>query len=195
MDCSDSLFPGCPLHGKPTKRQSCRECNAAYMRAYLRHRRRQQPNRSIWDRARKRAKDRGLKFSISKDLIFIPRICPVLGMEIGLRDRRSACSPSLDRVVPSRGYVPHNIRVISDRANRLKGARGLEELRRLSEIGPVALRDDYRMVATYVEREQLLDEVREKAKQKGRAGEEWAKIAFFLDRIFRKSLITEGEKS
>lgn len=189
MDRSNSLFPVCPHHGKPTKRQSCRECNAAYMRGYLRRRRHQQPDRSIWDRARKRARDRGLQFSISKDSISIPRSCPVLGMKIALSDRRSACSPSLDRVVPTRGYVPNNIRVISDHANRLKGNRGLEELRRLSEIGPVALRDDYRMVATYVEREQLLDEVRTKAKQEGRAGEEWAKIAFFLDRIFRKSLI------
>ena len=175
MDRSDSLFPGCPHHGKPTKRQSCRECNAAYMRGYLRRRRRQQPDRSIWDRARKRAKVRSLKFSIPKDSISIPRSCPVLGMTIELRDRRSACSPSLDRVVPARGYVPDNIRVISDRANRLKGNRGLEELRRLAEIGPVALRDDYRMVATYVEREQLLEEVRMKAKQEGRAGAEWAK--------------------
>jgi hypothetical protein len=45
------------------------------------------------------------------------------------------------------------------------------------------------MIATYVEREQLLHEVRTKALQEGRAGEEWAKIAAFLDRVFRKSLL------
>ena len=102
---------------------------------------------------------------------------------------RSACSPSLDRIVPDRGYVPGNVRVVSDRANRLKGDRNLEELRRLAECGPENLRDEYRKIATYVEREQLLGEVREKAAQGGRAGEEWAKIAAFLDHVFRKSLI------
>jgi hypothetical protein len=45
------------------------------------------------------------------------------------------------------------------------------------------------MIATYVEREQLLEEVRAKAREGGRAGEEWAKIAGFLDRVFRKSLL------
>jgi hypothetical protein len=48
------------------------------------------------------------------------------------------------------------------------------------------------MIATYVEREQLLQEVRAKALQGGRAGEEWAKIAAFLDRVFSKSLIKAG---
>jgi hypothetical protein len=85
--------------------------------------------------------------------------------------------------------VPGNIRVISDRANRLKGRRTLNELRYLAENAPLDLREEYRMVVTYVEREQLLEEVRAKAQQGGRAGQEWAKIAMFLDRVFRKSLI------
>jgi hypothetical protein len=79
--------------------------------------------------------------------------------------------------------------VVSDRANRLKGKRTLEELRQLSRSGPPELRTDYAMIATYVERELLLQEVRTKALQGGRAGEEWAKIAAFLDRVFRKSLL------
>jgi hypothetical protein len=108
---------------------------------------------------------------------------------IELRGRRSGSSPSLDRIIPERGYVPGNIRVISDRANRLKGGRNLNELRRLAESGPIDRREEYRMVATYVEREQLLQEVRTKALQGGRAGEEWGKIAAFLDRVFRKSLL------
>jgi tRNA isopentenyl-2-thiomethyl-A-37 hydroxylase MiaE len=65
----------------------------------------------------------------------------------------------------------------------------LEELRRLTESGSLESRDEYRMIVTYVERERLLDEIRTKALQGGRAGEEWAKIATFLDRVFRKSLL------
>jgi hypothetical protein len=189
MDQSEALFPLCSRHGKPTKRDTCRECNAAYMRTYLRRRRHQMPARPLWERARKRAKDRGLPFNLTKDSIVVPRTCPALGLPIQLRRRRSACSPSLDRIVPKLGYVPGNIRVISDRANRLKGGRTLNELRHLAENGPLDLREEYRMVVTYVEREQLLEEVRAKAQQGGRAGQEWTKIATFLDRVFRKSLI------
>jgi hypothetical protein len=79
--------------------------------------------------------------------------------------------------------------VISDRANRLKGSRSLGELRNLAEAGPTELRAEYRMVVSYLEREQLLQEVRAKALQGGRAGAEWAKIAAFLDRVFSKALI------
>jgi hypothetical protein len=189
MDQYEALFPRCSRHGKPTKRDTCRECNAAYMRAYLRRRRHDVPARPLWERARKRARDRGLPFALAKDSIIIPRTCPALGLAIELRGSRSPCSPSLDRIIPERGYVPGNIRVISDRANRLKGGRSLHELRRLAEMGPFHLRDEYRMVATYVEREQLLEEIRTKARQGGRAGQEWAKIATFLDRVFRKSLL------
>ncbi len=189
MDQSDRLFPRCPLHGKPSKRESCRQCNAAYMRGYLRRRRVNTPGRSLWDRALKRAKSRAVSFSLPRDSVTVPPTCPALGIMIAVGRRRSACSPSLDRIVPQLGYVPGNVRVISDRANRLKGDRSLAELRHLAESGPAALRADYAMIATYVEREELLAEVRAKAEQGGRAGQEWAKIAAFLDRVFRKSLI------
>lgn len=189
MDQSDSLFPRCPLHGKPSKRGTCRQCNAAYMRGYLRRRRLHAPGRSLWDRALKRAKSREVAFSLPRGSVVVPPTCPALGIVIELRRNRSACSPSLDRIVPELGYVPGNVRVISDRANRLKSDRSLAELRHLAETGPAALRADYAMLATYVEREELLAEVRAKAAQGGRAGQEWAKIAAFLDRVFRKSLI------
>jgi hypothetical protein len=159
------------------------------MRTYLRQRRHRMPGRTLWDRARQRAKSGNLAFTIQKGTIAVPRTCPALGIALELRGLRAACSPSLDRIVPELGYVPGNVRVISDRANRLKGPRNLEELRRLSERGPASLREEYRMVATYVERELLLDEIRAKAAQGGRAGEEWTKIATFLDRIFQKSLL------
>jgi hypothetical protein len=147
------------------------------------------PARPLWERARKRAKDRGLPFTLAKESIFVPKTCPALGLAIELRGRRSACSPSLDRIIPDLGYVPGNVRVVSDRANRLKGRRSFKELQLLSRVGPIELRADYARIATYVEREQLLEEVRVKAQQGGRAGQEWAKVAAFLDRVFRKSLL------
>lgn len=90
--------------------------------------------------------------------------------------------------MPNRGYVPGNVRVISDKANRLKGSRTLPELQLRALIGPPEWRDDYRKIAEYVDREQLLQEVWSKAAKPGRAGNEWGKIALFLDRIFSRGL-------
>lgn len=182
-------IPRCSVHGKPTKRATCHECNAAYMRHYLCRRRKEKPGRALWDRAQKRAHRRNVAFTLPRGSFHIPKTCPALGLPLRTGSRRSSGSPSLDRIEPSRGYVPDNVRVISDRANRLKGDCSLEELRRRAVEGPIALRADYALIATYVEREQLLQEVREKAKQGGRIGAEWAKLAFYLDRLFRRSLL------
>jgi len=189
MDHSSTLFTRCPRHGKPTKRRSCSQCNAAYMRGYLRRRRLATPGRALWDRALKRAKSRSISFSLPRNSVFVPPSCPALGIPLEVRSCRTASSPSLDRIVPHQGYVPGNVRVISDRANRLKGDRTLAELRQLAALGSEALRPEYTMIATYVEREQLLAEVRDKAQQGGRPGTEWAKVADLLDRAFSKSLV------
>ena len=82
--------------------------------------------------ARKRALALGLPFAIEPHHIIIPAKCPVLGIELmqkGPREHR----PSLDRVVPERGYVPSNIRVISFRANRIKSDASATELRAVLE--------------------------------------------------------------
>lgn len=53
----------------------------------------------------------------------MPAVCPVLGIPIfQLEGRRgfNPNSPSVDRLVPSRGYVRANVRVISNRANMIK---------------------------------------------------------------------------
>ena len=84
------------------------------------------------------------------------------------------------------------MRVISDRANRLKGRRSLGDLRRLAVVGPAEFRADYHLVADYVERECLLRRVKQKAMRAGRAGEEWAKVANFLDRVFRNGVTRIG---
>ena len=38
-------------------------------------------------------------------------------------------SPNLDRIFPKKGYVPGNVRVISQRANRIKSDATVEEMR------------------------------------------------------------------
>jgi hypothetical protein len=121
---------------------------------------------------------------IKRDAIVIPKRCPVLGIPIKIGGARSIHSPSLDRIKPNNGYVPGNVRVISDHANRLKGNLTQQQLERRALSGHVAHRHEYALLAAYVGREALLAQVRLKADGGGRAGLEWANIFAFLDRAF-----------
>jgi hypothetical protein len=81
--------------------------------------------------AKRRAKKRGTAFTLSVDDIFIPRLCPVLGIELfagGLRDH----APSLDAIVPSNGYVVGNVQVMSCLANRMKNSATESQLRQFA---------------------------------------------------------------
>ena len=162
------------------------------MKEYMRKQRLDRPAIPLWERARRRARQRGVTFTLPRQSVTVPDMCPVLGIPLIAGQRRSANSPSLDRIIPSRGYVPGNVRVISDRANRIKGARDLKQLRDLALTGPVGLREDYDKVAAYVDREALLVEVRTKAAEGGRLGEEWAKVGMFLERVFANGMVTSS---
>ena len=175
----------CSRHGRPRRRETCRECNRGYMRGYLRRLRRERPVKALWDRARERARRLGLSFTIKTEDLSIPKQCPALGIAIIVGESRSNSSPSLDRIVPSGGYVEGNVRVISDRANRLKSNLAQSQLEERSRAAKEpSRREEYRRLAAYTEREALLAEVRQKAAQGGKMGEEWEKIASWLDRRF-----------
>lgn len=79
--------------------------------------------------AQDRARRLGLPCDITKDDIIIPKTCPVLGIELRIGNgKQHDASPSLDRFIPSLGYVKGNICVISLRANRIKNNATAEEL-------------------------------------------------------------------
>ncbi|WP_292156797.1 hypothetical protein [Brevundimonas sp.] len=179
-----SLSPQCPVHGRTLHRETCRACNAAYMRGYLQDRRRRRPAREIWERARKRARRLNLTFNLPRDSIVIPPSCPVLGLPLQTGGKRSERSPSLDRIRPQDGYVVGNVRVVSDRANRLKGALDLPRLEARAAAARGVRRQEYDRLVEYVRRETLLSEVRAKAALGGRTGQEWDKIARFLEKAF-----------
>jgi hypothetical protein len=89
----------------------------------------------MYHNAKHRAKKKGIKFEIEMEDIIIPTICPLLGIPIRLDtgDKRSPHNPSLDQIVPGKGYTPDNIQVISSRANWLKADATLTELKTLVE--------------------------------------------------------------
>lgn len=87
---------------------------------------------TMLENARKRAKEYGLPFNLSKADIVVPYKCPVLGLvlEIGVGQPKDN-SPSLDRIIPDLGYVKGNVAVISFKANRIKNNASLEDLKSL----------------------------------------------------------------
>jgi hypothetical protein len=85
-------------------------------------------------RARHRAKKNNLPFNIELSDIVIPEICPLLGIKLESNtDKTSPNNPSLDKIIPEKGYVKGNIWVVSLRANKLKNDATLQELKTLVE--------------------------------------------------------------
>jgi len=112
------------------------------------------PSRHIFRRAKRRAKELGLPFLIQMEDVVIPEICPVLGIKMKLTARGSSRmeAPSLDRIIPALGYVPGNVCVISQGANRIKGNRSLDETRVIAEMLRRRLAET-EAVIRYLERE------------------------------------------
>lgn len=81
--------------------------------------------------ARSRAKGRGLPFEIEDEDVVWNDICPVLGIPIHYEERKGRGgddnSPSLDRIENVLGYVKGNVRLISNRANKLKNRMTKDE--------------------------------------------------------------------
>lgn len=132
VTCSNTLRYTC--------NKACLTCHAKQNKKQRQKVARNPEDRNLWaksDRvramlssAKHRAKTRQLDFSITKDNIIIPDMCPVLGVELTWEGNK-ATSPSLDRLDNSKGYTPENTRVISTRANSLKSNATLEELKAL----------------------------------------------------------------
>jgi len=81
--------------------------------------------------AKIRAKKMNLPFDITDADLVVPDSCPILGLKLEFARGKGPedNSPSVDRIRPERGYVKGNVRVISNRANRLRSNRTLEEMR------------------------------------------------------------------
>ena len=109
----------------------------AYCIDCLKQRNTNDPARLILLNARARARRLGIEFTLTVKDIAIPKLCPVLGISLvaggnsrkGFKDN----SPSLDRKDNSKGYTPDNVRVISWRANDVKGNATVAELEKVLE--------------------------------------------------------------
>ena len=89
------------------------------------------PAKQMFQSAKRRAKVSHVPFSLVVDDIKIPVYCPVSGEPLVYGGGDNA--PSLDRLVPARGYVPGNVVVISSRINRIKNDASPRLLRTIAD--------------------------------------------------------------
>jgi hypothetical protein len=128
----------CDQKYQESKRRKSPEKQLEYGRQYQQKRRTNFDFRlkSLVTASKQRAIQKGLEHNITvediKEIYPKDGCCPVFGFKLefgsaGFRD----CSPSIDRIDPSKGYVKENIQILSWRANRLKVDATIEELEML----------------------------------------------------------------
>lgn len=88
--------------------------------------------------AKARAKRQGVPFNLTKKDLEWPTHCPVLGIELIYRGDDNAGglqagSPTIDKIIPSEGYVKGNVMIMSHLANRMKNNATPEQLRAFAE--------------------------------------------------------------
>lgn len=88
------------------------------------------PEKRLFWKAKYSAKRRGLECDITEKDIVIPKVCPLLDIEITneLGNGGSISNPSVDRIDNSKGYIKGNVWIISKLANRMKNSATKEQL-------------------------------------------------------------------
>jgi hypothetical protein len=116
------------------KRKEYKEANKERYRQVQNEWRSREPRRIMVYSARERSKHLGIECTISVEDIEMPTHCPILGIKLDFsRRRQKPASPSLDRVDVTKGYVPGNVRVVSQKANRLKNDLTPETIQKISD--------------------------------------------------------------
>lgn len=86
----------------------------------------------IWKNAKNRALSKGIPFDIEIDDIIIPDVCPLLGTPLIRGDHKRWEHPentiSIDKIIPEKGYIKGNVRIISSLANTMKNNATKEQL-------------------------------------------------------------------
>lgn len=129
-----------PLHklSRGGRLRRCRGCQNTAVRK-SQEKSKSDPRFRMLMSSRSNALSKGLEHTISVEDIPLPEVCRYLGIRIDYRrcsERgrlRSFDAPSIDRIDPTRGYVPGNIQVISDLSNRMKQDATIPQLLAFAE--------------------------------------------------------------
>lgn len=110
-----------------TSNGSCIICHAEGNKNRTYDYQKQHPFEAMFYRRKNAAKHEGILFTIKIKELIVPSVCPVLGILLQHGRENLDSSPSMDRVVPDKGYIPGNVKIISLRANRIKSDGTVEE--------------------------------------------------------------------
>jgi hypothetical protein len=112
---------------RPARREYYRNYNHGY--------RRTNPERFALRGAKRRAKNSGVPFMLTEaDLPPIPDCCPVFNTVFRYGNGRVLPeSLTLDRIVPTLGYLPGNVMWLSHRANVMKQDATIDELHKFAQ--------------------------------------------------------------
>lgn len=117
------------LYWKKIRETDPQRAHDKYRRSYY-GKKEKAPHHFMWWSAKSRARKKNIDFTIKKEDIIVPKLCPVLGIPIDYAYGKIRWdSPTLDRINITKGYTPDNIAVISWKANSLKRDALVEELR------------------------------------------------------------------
>ena len=117
----------------------CKSCENTLMQArYINN-----PIPQMLSNAKIRAKQKGVDFNLTSKYLkkIFPKNnkCPITGLnfQFGYKNKEKINknnSPSLDRIIPSKGYVEGNVMVISDLMNRMKQDSTYEDIEKLDNF-------------------------------------------------------------
>lgn len=94
----------------------------------------QNPEYILWFHGKQRAKKKGVPFTITINDIVIPKFCSYLNTElVRVGKKHKANAPSIDEIITGKGYIPGNIQIISEKANRMKNNASIPELLSFSQ--------------------------------------------------------------
>lgn len=135
------------------RRNECKSCEREYKKLYYQNNPEKvreikklyyQKNleKSMISGARHRAKEKGLPFDLEEGDIIIPEVCPALGIPLKIGEGFvSPNSPTLDRIIPEKGYVKGNVTVISSMANTIKSYATPEQVIAVGEYSKKLLEE------------------------------------------------------
>lgn len=87
-------------------------------------------------RTARRAKEKGIEWNLSRELLrtLVVPVCPILGIELCYSNSVLADnSPTIDRINNNLGYIEGNVQVLSCIANRMKSNATPEQLLKFAE--------------------------------------------------------------
>ena len=121
---------------KDTRFYMCKSCENLSMK----NRYNNNPIPQMLSNAKIRAKDKNIPFEIDsvylKEIFPKDNMCPVLKIKFqyGYTSKtkiNKTFAPSLDRIIPTKGYVKGNCIIVSDIVNRIKSDATLEQLEKV----------------------------------------------------------------